>query len=51
VAAYVRRFGIDEFSLQFTGAKLDVRRRSSWLAGGYAWWRERIFGHRAQRNR
>jgi hypothetical protein len=41
VAAYVRRFGTDEFALQFGEPKMPPQARSNWLPNGYAWWRER----------
>jgi hypothetical protein len=50
VAAYVRRFGVDDFAVQFSHARIQIRARSNWLPGGYAWWRERIKSspHRAR---
>ena len=44
VAAYVRRFGMDAFALKFSVPKVEPQRRSNWLSGGYAWWRDRIPG-------
>jgi len=42
VAAYVKRFGHDEFVTQFGQARAQPRGRNSWLPGGFAWWRERF---------
>ncbi len=42
VAAYVRRFGHDEFVAQYAHARLSAPRSSNWLPGGFAWWRERL---------
>jgi len=44
VAAYIRRFGTDDFALKFSSARIAPLARSNWLPGGYAWWRERLFG-------
>ena len=48
VAAYVRRFGADEFSIRFSSTRIAPRKRSHWLPGGYAWWRERALGASAK---
>ena len=42
VAAYIRRFGMDDFALKFNVQKVEPQRRSNWLSGGYASWRDRI---------
>jgi hypothetical protein len=44
VAAYLRRFGADEFAQRFNIPRIPPRERSNWLPGGYAWWRERLLG-------
>jgi hypothetical protein len=49
VRAYELRFGRDAFVTKFAIAKIAPLPRSNWLAGGYAWWRERIFGRRPAR--
>lgn len=49
VAAYVHRFGLDEFAAKLSTPKVTPRQRGNWLPAGYAWWRERIFGWKPQR--
>ncbi len=44
VGAYIRRFGMDEFSVKFSASKVVSQSTNNWLRSGYAWWRERIFG-------
>lgn len=43
VAAYMRRFGVDDFSKKFNVPKMPSRQRGNWLPGGYAYFRERIY--------
>jgi len=41
VTAYIRRFGVDEFSEQFSVARFPPQIQSNWLPGGYGHWRDR----------
>ena len=50
VAAYVRRFGFDEFVSRFIASRIASRKKSNWLPGGYASWREQIFGRVPERD-
>lgn len=50
LAAYVRRFGHDEFSIQLGVPRIARKRTSNWLSRGYAWWRDRIFGRKPARS-
>ena len=49
LAAYVHRFGQDEFSTSLGQPRFEKFATLFWLPTGYAWWKERVFGKKLKR--